>query len=216
MSEEKVPQSETTIAAPAQQKPRFGQRPGQRPGGRGPGGGARGRRPEREKDEFDQKMIDLARVTRVMAGGKRMRFRACIVVGDGKGRLGWALAKGADVSIAMNKAAARAKKDLITVRSVNGTIPHVIKIKYKAAQILFKPARKGTGIKAGGAVRAVLELSGIQDISAKILGTNNKITNVHATFLALTSMKYGATQDENKEKIAVIAAPVKQLEPKKD
>lgn len=213
MAEEKVLQSEPAAAAP--QQPRFGQRPGQRPGGRGQGGARGGRRPEREKDEFDQKMIDLARVTRVMAGGKRMRFRACIVVGDGKGRLGWALAKGADVSIAMNKAATKAKKELITVKSVNGTIPHVIKVKYKAAQILFKPARKGTGIKAGGAVRSVLELSGIQDISAKILGTNNKITNVHATFLALTSMKYGNTNED--AKVEIVAEPkAKKTAPKKD
>jgi small subunit ribosomal protein S5 len=212
MAEEKVLQSEP---AAAPQQPRFGQRPGQRPGGRGQGGARGGRRPEREKDEFDQKMIDLARVTRVMAGGKRMRFRACIVVGDGKGRLGWALAKGADVSIAMNKAATKAKKELITVKSVNGTIPHVIKVKYKAAQILFKPARKGTGIKAGGAVRSVLELSGIQDISAKILGTNNKITNVHATFLALTSMKYGNTNED--AKVEIVAEPkAKKTAPKKD
>ncbi len=214
MAEEKVSQSAPAAAAP--QQPRFGQRPGQRPGGRQQSG-ARGRRPEREKDEFDQKMIDLARVTRVMAGGKRMRFRACIVVGDRKGRLGWALAKGADVSIAMNKAATKAKKDLITVKSVNGTIPHVIKVKYKAAQILFKPARKGTGIKAGGAVRSVLELSGIQDISAKILGTNNKITNVHATFIALTSMKYRGGQDEMKDKVEIITEPIaKKTAPKKD
>jgi small subunit ribosomal protein S5 len=212
MAEEKVPQSEPVAAT--ENKPRFGQRPGQRPGGRGSAGG-RGRRPEREKDEFDQKMIDLARVTRVMAGGKRMRFRACIVVGDGKGRLGWALAKGADVSIAMNKAATKAKKNLVTVRSVNGTIPHVIKVKYKAAQILFKPARKGTGIKAGGAVRSVLELSGIQDISAKILGTNNKITNVHATFIALTSMKYGSSHDEAKEKVVIVESEAKKTVSKK-
>ena len=101
------------------------------------------------------------------------------------------------------------------MKSVNGTIPHVIKVKYKAAQILFKPARKGTGIKAGGAVRSVLELSGIQDISAKILGTNNKITNVHATFLALTSMKYGNTNED--AKVEIVAEPkAKKTAPKKD
>ena len=172
--------------------PERGSRPGMR---RGPSRGGRGQRPERERDEFDQKMIDLARVTRVMAGGKRMRFRACLVVGDRKGKLGWALAKGADVSLAINKAVTKAKKHLISVRSVKGTIPHSIEVKYKAACILFKPAKLGTGIKAGGAVRQVLELSGIENVSAKIIGSSNKINNVHATFKALSSLKYGQQEE---------------------
>ncbi len=184
----------SNMEAQAQKPTRPGGGPDQRQGGfrRGaPARGGRGPRPERERDEFDQKMIDLARVTRVMAGGKRMRFRACIVVGDRKGRMGWALAKGSDVSMAINKAVTKAKKHLITVRSVNGTIPHTFEVKYKAARILFKPAKLGTGIKAGGAVRQVLELSGIENVSAKILGSSNKINNVHATFKALSSLKYG-------------------------
>lgn len=167
-----------------------------RPGGRR---GGRGRSPK-EQDEFDQVMIDLARVTRVMAGGKRMRFRACMVIGNRKGKLGWAVAKGADVSMAINKAVAKAKKNLITVKTVEGTIPHEIRVKFKAAKILMKPAKKGSGIKAGGAVRTVLELSGIENISAKILGSNNKINNVQATFEALNSLKYGAKQESEEKK----------------
>ena len=160
------------------------------PGGPNAGGPRGGRgRPAREPDEFDQKMIDLARVTRVMAGGKRMRFRACIVIGDHKGKSGWAVAKGADVSLAIQKAVARAKKNMITVSVVNGTIPHDVRVKYKAARILLKPAKEGKGLIAGGVVRSVLELAGIQNIISKILGSNNKINNVAATFKALSQLR---------------------------
>src|SRR3989339_641311 len=113
------------------------------------------KRKDREEKEFDQKVIDLARVTRVMAGGKRMRFRACVAIGDKKGRVGFGLAKGADVSIAVEKAVTKAKKSLIKVPIVRETIPHAIFIKYKAARILLKPAPIGTGIKAGGPERQV-------------------------------------------------------------
>lgn len=144
---------------------------------------------EREKDEFQQKMVDLARVTRVMAGGKRMKFRACMVIGDGKGKVGMAVAKGADVSAAITKAVSKAKKNLITVPIIDGTIPHEVNIKFKAAKLMLKPAKKGNGVKAGGVVRVVLELVGIKDAVAKILGGNNKINNVTATIQALNSFK---------------------------
>jgi len=146
------------------------------------------KRPGAARDEFEQKVIDIARVTRVMAGGKRMRFRALVVIGDKKGRVAYGLAKGADVTIAINKAITKAKKDIITVPMVKGTIPHAIQVKYKSAKVLLKPAPTGTGIIAGGAVRDVLELSGIPNVVAKILGTNNKVTNVKATFKALTNL----------------------------
>jgi len=148
----------------------------------------RSRRQPVEKD-FDQTIIDIARVTRVMAGGKRMRFRACVVIGDRKGKVGSAIAKGADVTLAVNKAVTKAKKNLIYVPIINDTIPHEISVKYKAAKILLKPAPKGTGIIAGGAVRMVLDLSGVSNIVAKILGTNNKINNVQATLKALSMLK---------------------------
>jgi len=140
-------------------------------------------------DEFEQKVIDLARVTRVMAGGKRMRFRACMVIGDGKGKIGYAVAKGADVTIAINKAVAKAKKDMIKVRLHNDTIPHEILYKFKAGKVLLKPAPAGTGVIAGGAVREVLELSGVPNVVAKILGSSSKINNVKATFLALKKLQ---------------------------
>lgn len=147
-------------------------------------------------EEFEQKIIDLARVTRVMAGGKRMRFRACVVIGNKNGQIGYAIAKGADVTIAVNKAATKAKKNLLTVARYKETIPHEVRLKYKAANIILKPAPIGTGIKAGGAVRDVLALSGIANVVAKIIGSNNKINNVKATFLALQSLQ---TQSGNRQ-----------------
>jgi len=149
--------------------------------------------------EFDQKIIDLARVTRVMAGGKRMRFRACVAIGDKKGRLGVGLAKGADVTLAVNKAVNKAKKQMVTIPIVNETIPHDIRHKFKAAQILMKPAPRGTGIKAGGAVRVLFELAGVPNVVAKILGTNNKITNVRAFMQAVQMFKEEATKQRSKE-----------------
>ena len=143
----------------------------------------------REQDEFDQQMIDLARVTRVMAGGKRMRFRACVVIGDRKGRAGWAVAKAADVSQAIQKAVTRAKKDILSVSIAEGTIPHEVRVKFKAARLLLKPAKKGRGLIAGGVVRTVLDLAGIKDIVSKMYGSNNKINNVAATFLALSQLR---------------------------
>ncbi len=142
----------------------------------------------RPVDEFEQEIIDLARVTRVMAGGKRMRFRACVVIGDHKGKIGYAVAKGADVAIAINKAVTKAKKNMLELNFYNDTIQHEVRSKFKAAEILIKPAPTGTGIIAGGAVRKVLELTGVPNIVAKILGSNNKINNVKATFRALSSL----------------------------
>ena len=149
----------------------------------------RGRRGPAEEREFDQKIIDLARVTRVMAGGKRMRFRACVVIGDKKGRLGYGIAKGADVQLAVNKAVSKAKKDMIELPIVKGTILYSVQIKYKAAMILLKPAPEGSGVVAGGPVRAALELSGIGNIVAKMYGSKNKINNIRALFKAFAELK---------------------------
>lgn len=163
--------------------------------GRRPQGRHRGRRGEREKSEFDQKLIQISRVTRVMAGGKRMSFRACVVIGDRKGRVAMGLRKGADVSIAINKAVAAAKKELLNVTIVNDTIPHPVTHKFGAAMVLLKPAPKGTGVIAGGPVRAVLELAGIKNVVSKMLGSKNKANNVKATIEALALL-----QDEKKIK----------------
>lgn len=148
----------------------------------------------REPQEFEQQIVDLARVTRVTKGGKQLSFRATLVIGDKKGRVGYGTEKGADVQIAVDKALRQAKKNIITVPIVGGTIPHQVIAKFKAGKVLLKPAPKGSGIIAGSAVRTVLELAGVPNASAKMVGkTNNKITNVKATFDALSSFLPVAT-----------------------
>ena len=149
----------------------------------------RGNKNDQPKDEFEQRIVDLARVTRVMAGGKRMRFRACVAVGDRKGRVGVGLAKGQDVAVAVNKAVRQAKKHLITVATVNDTIPHEVRCKYASADVLMRPARQGRGLIAGGAVRTVLELAGVPNIVAKMNGSRNKVNNVAAVMKALQMLR---------------------------
>lgn len=161
-------------------------------------GGRGGRGGKFEDKEFDQRILELARVTRVTKGGKRMRFRACVIIGDRKGRVGFGLAKGLDVQQSVAKAATQAKKRLITVPLQNGTIPHAVHCKFAAASIIIKPAPVGTGIKAGGAVRVVFELAGIPNAVAKILGSNNKINNTKATMKALKLLKPALAKKEKK------------------
>lgn len=158
------------------------------------------RRESKEK-EFDQSIIDIARVTRVMAGGKRMRFRACVAIGDKRGRVGVAVAKGADVTMAINKAVTKAKKNVITVPIINETIPYRVVKKFGAAVIMLKPAPKGTGVKAGGSVRSILELAGISNVVGKILGSKNKLNNVIAAIQALQDLKIITTQKKTEQKI---------------
>ena len=171
----------------------------------GKGQGRRGRRDQRRESEFEQKIIDLSRVTRVMAGGKRMRFRACVAIGDQKGRVAIGLAKGIDVTIAINKAVSQAKKKLIHVPIVNETIPHALNVKVGASRLMFKPAPTGTGIKAGGIVRMILELAGIPNISSKIFGSTNKVNNAKATIKALQMFKVDDSMKKPKSKKKVVA-----------
>lgn len=151
------------------------------------------RRGERtiKREEFKEKVIDLRRVTRVVAGGKRFRFRVTIVIGDEKGRVGIGIAKGLDVAQAVTKAKSEAKKNILIVRLDRGrTIAHEVLAKYSAAKVLIKPAGQGHGLRAGGAVRFVLALAGIKDATAKCLGrTPNKLTNAMATLEALKKLK---------------------------
>lgn len=150
--------------------------------------GGRRMKPRREKPEFDQQIVDLARVTRVTKGGKQLSFRVCLVIGDRNGRVGYGIEKGKDVQIAVEKALNQAKKNLITVPLVKETIPHRVEAKFKSGRVMLKPAPKGSGIIAGSAIRTVLELAGVPNASAKMLGkTNNKVTNVKTTFEALQS-----------------------------
>lgn len=149
----------------------------------------------RQKSEFDQKTLDLRRVTRVVAGGKRFSFRATVVVGNRKGKVGVGLAKGNDVAGAIDKAVRLAKRELIIVPIVHKTIPYEIEAKFGSARVRMKPAAAGRGIIAGGPVRVVCELAGIENISAKILGsTKNKLTNALATLEALKSIRVRETK----------------------
>ena len=162
----------------------------------------RNRRDNRDekRDEFDQVVLDLARVTRVMAGGKRMRFRACIAIGDKKGRVGVGIAKGADVQLAIAKAVNDAKKNLIKVEMTDtGTVPHEVRLKNHSAQLLIKPAPSGTGIIAGSVVRQIFELSGISDVVGKIMGTGNKVNNAKAVIEALSSLRKARKQNKPAE-----------------
>ena len=166
-------------------------RPERRDGGRGFGRGQRRgpRRPEK-KDDFDSKLLDLARVSRMTAGGRRFRYRAAIIVGDKKGKVGLGVAKGLDVAQSIDKATEAAKKDLITVPIANETIPHLVEAKFSAARIMLKPQAGGRGLVAGGTVRIICTLAGIKNVSSKVLGrTGNKINNAKATLAALKKLK---------------------------
>lgn len=140
---------------------------------------------EKKRDDFEQEIIDIARVTRVMGGGKRMSFRACVIIGDKKGQIGLGVKKGPDVTAAIQKAVTCARKKLIRVEIVDGTIPHGIIEKFGAARVMLKPAQKGRGVIAGGPVRAVLETAGVKDVVSKMMGSKNKINNAWATLNAL-------------------------------
>lgn len=143
-----------------------------------------------ETTEYEQKLLDVARVVRVVAGGRRFRFRAVVVIGNRKGKVAIGVAKGQDVSLAVEKAVTNAKKYLTKISLNEGTIPHMTEAKYGSAKVLLKPAPKGRGIVAGGAVRVVCDLVGIENISGKILGkTKNKLNNARATLSALKKLK---------------------------
>lgn len=145
---------------------------------------------EEKKEEFESRLLDLARVTRVAAGGKHFRFRAAVIVGNRKGKVGFGVAKGQDVQQAIEKATKKAMKNLIEVVLENETIPFDIKTKYHSAKLFLKPQKKGRGIVAGGVVRIICDLAGIPNITGKLLSkTNNKINIARATLKALKAME---------------------------
>jgi len=155
----------------------------------------------KKDDDFESKLLDLARVTRVTGGGKKMSFRATVVVGDKKGKVALGVSKGLDVAQAIDKATKKAKKSLIKVPIVNGTIPHEIEAKFGSARVLLRPQRKGRGLVAGGTVRTICDLVGIKDISSKILSrSKNKINNGLATILALSRL-HGVEQAKSVEQV---------------
>jgi len=143
----------------------------------------------KKQDEYQDQVLDLRRVTRVTAGGKRFRFRATVVVGNKKGKVGVGIGKGPDVQKAIEKAKTQAKKNVITLKLKENTIPHQVEAKFSAAKVLIKPASAGHGLMAGGSVRVVLKLAGVQDATAKCIGrTKNKLTNALAAVEALKNV----------------------------
>ncbi|MFA5228573.1 MAG: 30S ribosomal protein S5 [Candidatus Paceibacterota bacterium] len=142
------------------------------------------------KDEFDSKLLDLARVTKVTGGGKTMRFRAVMVVGNKSGKVGIGVSKGLDVSQAIEKATKAAKKELKEIPISGGTIPFEVEGKLGPSHIILKPQKKGKGLVAGGTVSIICSLAGIQDISSKSISrTKNKLNNARATMRALSKLK---------------------------
>jgi small subunit ribosomal protein S5 len=160
-------------------------------GGRPGGNGRRDRRPEvaPEEKQFDERVVHIDRVARVVKGGRRFRFRALVVVGDRKNRVGIGISKGADVTAAVTKATESAKKHLVTVNLYKGTLPHEAEAKVSGARILLKPASAGTGLIAGGVVRTILEVSGVRNALSKSLGSTNKANIAYATIAALQSIE---------------------------
>lgn len=197
-------------------------------GGRGRGD-RRSTRPEfvQEEKQFDERTLHIDRVARVVKGGRRFRFRALVVVGDKKNRVGIGIAKGADVTAAVTKATEVAKKHFITVPSYKGTFPHESEAKVGGARILLKPASAGTGLIAGGVVRTILEVAGIKNALSKSLGSTNKANTAYATIAALEAMtpanawvtrqatKPAAPKKEAAKPVAKKAAPKKAVKGEK-
>lgn len=157
---------------------------------------------DKPRKEFEEKRVSIGRVSRSVAGGRRMRSRVVIVLGDKNGRVGFGIGKGNDVALASAKATNAAKKNMVKISIVNDTIRHEVEAKYAGAHVLLKPAGKGTSIIAGGPVRAVVELAGIKNILSKSLGSSNPTNIVAATIAALLQLPKIKTtpkdQDESK------------------
>lgn len=171
--------------------------------------------------EFREELLEVARVTRVTAGGRQLRFRAAVVVGNGKGTVGLGTGKAGEVVVAIEKAVRDAKKNLITFPIKNGSVPHDVKANFKATSVLVHQAAEGTGIIAGGAVRKLMFVSGLKDVIAKRFGGTNQLTNVRAALRALAGLKAGtsftpkAKTEETAEVVASAQAPEAKKAPAK-
>lgn len=142
-----------------------------------------------EEKQFDERVVHIDRVARVVKGGRRFRFRALVVLGDHKGKVGIGISKGADVTSAVTKAVDVAKKNMVTINTYKNTIPHEAEAKVSGAHVLVKPAAPGTGLIAGGTVRTLLEVAGIHNALSKSLGSTNKVNIAYATLKALQSIQ---------------------------
>ncbi len=169
---------------------------------------------EPEEKQFDERVVHIDRVARVVKGGRRFRFRALVVIGDHKNRVGIGTAKGADVTSAVTKAVEIAKKNITTINVYKGTVPHEAEAKVSGAHILVKPASPGTGLIAGGVVRTVLEVAGIGNALSKSFGSTNKINTAYATVEALKSIE-AAKNWVTRQKVSRPAAAVSAKSTKK-
>lgn len=155
-------------------------------------------RREKEKDNIEERVIQIDRITRVVKGGRRLRFRAIVAVGDGDGRVGLAVDKSGEVIGAIEKATRKARKNMIKVNLSETTITHEVTAEHAGAKVFLKPAQKGTGVIAGGAVRPILEVCGIKDVLSKIQGSSSKLNNSYATIEALEMLRPTLRKNEEK------------------
>lgn len=171
----------------------------------GRGRGHRDRKP-REAKEFEESIIQIDRVTRVTKGGRQLRFRVSVVIGDQKGRVGFGIGKAAEVMSGVQKAIAEAKRNLVAVSIFQDTIPHAVSYKFKASKVFLLPAPEGKGVIAGGAVRKVLELAGIKNVLSKMHGSRNKLNSVYATMECLRALQNRAPIETKLEEALVTEA----------
>lgn len=176
------------VNAPQDEAPEGGQRRGRR-GGRDGGPGRKPPEERREQSEWEEKIIQVRRVTKVVKGGKKLSFRAVVAVGNGKGQVGIGVGKASEVISAIQKGVVDAKKSLVKVPMVGSTVPHQIMGRQGSSRIMLKPAAKGTGVIAGGAARAILELAGIGDILSKSLGSRAPLNVARATVDGLKNLR---------------------------
>ena len=168
---------------------------------------------KKEVKEFDEEVLQIERVTRVVKGGRRLRFRCTVAIGDRKGRVGVGVGKSLEVVNGIKKAVAAAKKSMIKIPiTKDGSIPHQVKLKYKASRLLIMPASSGTGVIAGGSLRKVLGLAGIKNVLSKSFGTNNKLVNAQAAIKLLQELRPLRKTKEDKEKDVKEKTEVKKSE----
>ena len=153
----------------------------------------------RPSSEFEERVIHSRRVSKVVKGGRNLRFNALVIAGNRKGKIGFGIAKSEAIPDAIKKAGTMAKKKLITVVRNGTTVPHEIKLKHGSSRVIIKPANPGTGVIASGPVRTIFELAGVQDVVAKTLGSRNPINVTQSVFIALQSMHMAEKQEEKQE-----------------